>query len=125
MAVCIGVRICRRYVHHHTLLATDVAWHADVPGHKLVLDAHAVTYADIGICATILSHLCAKLNITTMEARCAASDYARLPTHMTFGKHKGLPLAEVPRDYVRWLLDQQNVDQYVRQAFMALNAKKS
>lgn len=87
-------------------------------------EAHSAA-ADIGICATILSHLCAKLNITTMEALCAASDDARLPTHMTFGKHKGLPLAEVPRDYVRWLLDQQNVDPYVRQAFMALNAKKS
>jgi exodeoxyribonuclease X len=87
-------------------------------------EAHSAA-ADIGICATILSHLCAKLNITTMEALCAASDDARLPTHMTFGKHKGLPLAEVPKDYVRWLLDQQNVDPYVRQAFMALNAKKS
>jgi exodeoxyribonuclease X len=44
---------------------------------------------------------------------------------MTFGKHKGLPLAEVPKDYVRWLLDQTNVDPFLRQAFMALNGKKN
>jgi uncharacterized protein (DUF3820 family) len=44
---------------------------------------------------------------------------------MTFGKHKGTPLAEVPKDYVRWLLDQPNVDPYVRQAFEILNNKKN
>jgi exodeoxyribonuclease X len=43
---------------------------------------------------------------------------------MTFGKHKGTPLSEVPKDYVRWLLDQPNVDPYLRQAFTALNLKK-
>jgi exodeoxyribonuclease X len=60
-----------------------------------------------------------------MEALWEASENARLPTHMTFGKHKGLPLSEVPKDYVRWLLDQANVDPYLRQAFTALSAKKS
>jgi exodeoxyribonuclease X len=43
---------------------------------------------------------------------------------MTFGKHKGTPLAEVPKDYVRWLLDQPNVDTYLRQAFATLSNKK-
>jgi exodeoxyribonuclease X len=43
---------------------------------------------------------------------------------MTFGKHKGTPLSEVPKDYVRWLLDQANVDPYLRQAFAAMNSKK-
>lgn len=80
--------------------------------------------ADIHICATLLEHLCHALNITSLEALWQASENARLPTHMTFGKHKGLPLAEVPKDYVRWLLDQPNTDQYVRLAFMAISGKK-
>ena len=25
---------------------------------------------------------------------------------MSFGKHKGEPLADIPRSYLRWLLDQ-------------------
>jgi exodeoxyribonuclease X len=80
--------------------------------------------ADIRICATLLEHLCRELNITSLEALWQASEHARLPSHMTFGKHKGLPLNEVPKDYVRWLLDQPNVDTYVKQAFMAISGKK-
>ena len=87
-------------------------------------EAHSAV-ADIGICGTILDHLCRKLHIDSMEALWEASENARLPTHMTFGKHKGLPLSEVPKDYVRWLLDQTNVDPYLRQAFMALGTKRS
>ena len=86
-------------------------------------DAHSAV-ADVGICGTILDHLCKKLNINSMESLWEASEKARLPTHMTFGKHKGLPLTEVPKDYVRWLLDQPHVDPYVRQAFMELSGKK-
>lgn len=82
-------------------------------------NAHSAE-ADIHICATILQHICNALTITTTEALWKASEAARLPSHMSFGKHKGLPLAEVPGDYVRWLLDQQNIDPYLRQAFMAL-----
>ena len=78
----------------------------------------------MGICGTILKHVCQKLEITSMASLYEISENARRPTHMTFGKHKGLPLAEVPKDYVRWLLEQQNVDPFVRQAFLALNSKR-
>lgn len=86
-------------------------------------NAHSAV-ADVGICGTILKHVCQKLEITSMASLYEISENARRPTHMTFGKHKGLPLAEVPKDYVRWLLEQQNVDPFVRQAFLALNSKR-
>jgi len=35
---------------------------------------------------------------------------------MPFGKHKGLPIREVPADYRRWLLGQSDVDPYLRRA---------
>jgi exodeoxyribonuclease X len=87
-------------------------------------NAHSAD-ADVQICATILQHLCKVLNITSIEALWTASESARLPSHMPFGKHKGLALAEVPGDYVRWLLDQQNIDPYLRQAFITLKKAKS
>ncbi|MEY3580548.1 MAG: hypothetical protein RI984_1652 [Pseudomonadota bacterium] len=87
-------------------------------------NAHSAD-ADVQICATILQHLCRVLNITSIEALWTASESARLPSHMPFGKHKGLALTEIPGDYVRWLLDQKNIDPYLRQAFMALKKAKS
>ena len=90
---------------------------------EILRNAHSAQ-ADIHICATILDHLCRELKITSVEALWQSSENARLPTHMTFGKHKGTPLAEVPKDYVRWLLDQPNVDPFLRQAFATLANKK-
>lgn len=34
-----------------------------------------------------------------------------LETKMTFGKHKGLKLKDLPSDYVRWCLSQKDMDQ--------------
>ena len=72
--------------------------------------------ADIRICATILEHICEKLQIDSLEALWEKSEASRIPSHMPFGKHKGLPIAEVPKDYVRWLLGQPDVDPYLRKA---------
>jgi len=76
--------------------------------------------ADIRICATILEHICKARHIDSLEVLWQKSEDARIPTHMPFGKHKGMPIAEVPRDYARWLLDQPNVDPFVRRAFLKL-----
>jgi len=38
---------------------------------------------------------------------------------MPFGKHKGTPMADVPRDYKAWLLNQPDVDPYLRKALAA------
>ena len=87
-------------------------------------NAHSAD-ADVQICATILLHICSALSITSIEALWMASESARLPRHMPLGQHKGVALTEVPGDYVRWLLDQQNIDPYLRQAFMALKKAKT
>ena len=80
-------------------------------------NAHAAA-ADIRICATILAHLCEALHISEIERLWERSEDARIPTHMPFGKHKGVPIAEVPKDYARWLLDQPNVDPAITKAFL-------
>jgi exodeoxyribonuclease X len=80
-------------------------------------NAHSAS-ADIQICATILEHICRDRGIDSLEALWQKSEEARIPTHMPFGKHKGMPIVDVPRDYARWLLDQPNVDPFVRRAFL-------
>ncbi len=41
------------------------------------------------------------------------SEDARMPTVMSFGKHKGELIKDIPRDYKRWLLNQPDVDPYL------------
>lgn len=45
-----------------------------------------------------------------------ASEAARIPSVMPFGKHKGMAIKDVPADYKRWLLGQADVDPYLRKA---------
>jgi exodeoxyribonuclease X len=49
----------------------------------------------------------------TWEELWIISEDARIPTVMSFGKHKGMPLGDVPQSYKRWLLDQPDVDPYL------------
>lgn len=44
------------------------------------------------------------------------SEEARVPKFMPFGKHKGMPIADVPRDYKAWLLRQDDIDPYLAKA---------
>ena len=78
-------------------------------------NAHSAL-ADVGICAKILESICAELKINTVEDLWITSEKARMPTHMPFGKHKGVPLNEVPMDYKSWLLGQSDIDPYLKKA---------
>ncbi len=75
-----------------------------------------VTRDQVGICAMIVENICSALNIETVEQLWIASESARTPTVMSFGKHKGIPLLEVPSDYKQWLLRQSDLDTYLRKA---------
>lgn len=44
------------------------------------------------------------------------SEDARIPTHIGFGKHKGMAITDLPSDYKRWLLNQADIDPFVRKA---------
>ena len=78
-------------------------------------NAHSAL-ADVENCAFILEKIVAKLGVTTIEELWNISEQARIPSHMTFGKHKGVAIADIPRDYKTWLLNQDNVDAYLRKA---------
>ena len=63
--------------------------------------------ADIHICGIIVEHLCRVLNITSDEVLWQIAENTRLPTHMNLSKHKGIPLAEVPKDCNRFHMHEQ------------------
>lgn len=81
-------------------------------------NAHSAK-ADVLICASILKALVKHFGITAIEGLYEASELARIPTHMSFGKHKGCALTELPADYKRWLVGQSDLDPYLRAALQA------
>lgn len=85
---------------------------------EMLKNAHSAL-ADVEICAVILKHICQIRSITTIEELWLASEKARAPSLMPFGKHKGVPMTEVPADYKRWLLGQGDIDPYLRKALEA------
>lgn len=72
---------------------------------------------DVKNCLIILSHIVFKLgDVKSWGDLWRHSEIARIPTVMPFGKHKGTPIQEIPRDYKIWLLNQPDIDQYLLKA---------
>ena len=72
--------------------------------------------ADIILTANILMHIIHHLNIQTIEQLYVASEEARIPKSISFGKHKGTSISDLPTDYVQWLMRQDDLDPYLRKA---------
>lgn len=76
--------------------------------------------ADVRVCKRVLASLVALLpGIQTWDDLWQASEVARVPTVMSFGKHKGELISNLPNDYKLWLLKQADTDPYLKQALMA------
>lgn len=84
-------------------------------------DAHSAG-ADVQLNAILLKHIfLAKPELNSWESLWAYSEQCRVPRVMPFGKHKGVPLAELPKDYVSWALKNlKDMDSYLRGALQAL-----
>ena len=61
-------------------------------------------------------HIIHQLNIQNIEELYIASEQARIPKSITFGKHKGTAIQDLPKDYIQWLLRQDDLDIYLRKA---------
>ena len=73
---------------------------------------------DVRICATILEKICIELDVSSFEHLWELSEDARTPTIMPFGKHKGTLITDIPIDYKKWLLNQDNIDPYLKDALL-------
>lgn len=79
-------------------------------------NAHSAE-ADIDFCHRVLDAIIEKAGpFDSFEALWEFSEECRVPTTFTFGKHKGSAIADVPLDYVMWMLRQDDVDPYLRKA---------
>lgn len=72
--------------------------------------------ADIILTANILMHILHELNIPDIETLYIVSEEARIPESLTFGKHRGSKIQDLPKDYIQWLLRQEDLDPYLRKA---------
>ena len=72
--------------------------------------------ADTLFTAFILEHIIDRLGITDLQSLFLHSEKARIPTKITFGKHKGTLIKDLPGDYVGWLLRQPDLDPYLHKA---------
>lgn len=80
-------------------------------------EAHSAWH-DVANCRRILLHVLGKAGpFASFEDLWRASELMRIPTVMPFGKWKGTAIKSVPPDYKRWLLNQPDVDPYLRKAF--------
>ena len=77
--------------------------------------------ADIILTANILMHIIYQLKIQTIEELFEASEDARIPRSINFGKHRGTAIVDLPADYIQWLLRQEDLDPYLRKALENAN----
>lgn len=79
-------------------------------------DAHSAG-ADILMCADILKAMLPKLGVVNLSQLWEASEDARIPRKMTFGKFAGQPISAVDRGYSNWYRRQPDPDPYLLEAF--------
>lgn len=72
---------------------------------------------DVIACCSILAVICEKFGITSMEELYAASEDARVPSIMPFGKFKGEPVTRVDTGWRSWYARQSDPDPYILEAF--------
>lgn len=83
---------------------------------NLLKSAHSAL-ADVQNCRSLLVHLISRAgHAADWETLWQLSEQARVPKVMTFGKHKGSLIADIPADYKAWLLRQPDVDPYLQAA---------
>lgn len=79
---------------------------------------------DAAVCLAILKNVMFKAGpFVDFEQLWQASERMRIPTKMPFGKHKGMLIGDIPRDYRQWLLRQSDIDTYLVQAVRQSMAK--
>ena len=95
---------------YYFLNGTSPSVKATVQGAHRALD-------DVLMTRNILHHIIKKLNVHDLERLYAASEDARIPKIMTFGKFKDQPISAVDRGYANWYRRQTDTDPYVIEAF--------
>lgn len=115
-----------------TLNLARILW-PDLESHKLQtlryqfnlkaslggVDAHRAM-GDVAVLINLVEFAGQTFNMS-MEDLFAKSLERRIVQTMKFGKHKGKKIIDLPKDYVRWLLDLDNLDEDLRHTLNKLH----
>lgn len=110
------------YPHGDDHKLTTMVFALDLPrpagAHRVMSDIYSAYY--------LAKHICERTGMTIRqlaEASTAPMEVASIP----FGKHKGLPMSQVPKSYIRWALENmKDLDGDLQYTFeLALNKKKN
>lgn len=82
---------------------------------KHLRNAHNARW-DIYFTGVVLQAIVENLAIKDMNSLYQMSEIARIPKRITFGKHKGELIDELPDSYIDWLLKQPELDPYLIKA---------
>lgn len=96
---------------------TAMLYHLERPRARgLVKNAHCAK-DDVDNCLILLNHIIKAIgNKVTWKELWDLSEIARIPTKMPFGKYYGIPIKDVPYDYIKWLKRQPDLDPYLLKA---------
>lgn len=121
-------RICTRALSFKLWPAADshtqsamIYLHYRTEAAGLLRNAHAAL-DDVKNCRLLLVKILDTLAVTLgrpvsdWEELWDISEDSRIPTVIGFGKHRGMAISDLPSDYKRWLLNQSDLDPYVRKA---------
>lgn len=87
---------------------------------RLLLKSAHEAFGDVWMTKQLLIAILEKLGIgESWETLWQFSETARIPTHFTFGKHKGMAIKDAPSDYKAWFLRQPDIDPYLAIALKA------
>lgn len=101
----------------HTQSALLYRLAKDRPRVREALKSAHSAEADVRFCSIILKRELVLIQPDSWEALWNYSEQARIPDVMPFGKHRGVPIRELPKEYVRWALGNlADMDEYLRRA---------
>lgn len=104
----------------HSLGAMSYMLSIDLKATRGLLRSAHSAMTDVKLCLYLLRRIDEKAGpFKDWESLWEFSEASRIPDKMTFGKHAGMAISQVPADYKRWLLGQPDVDPYLRKALTA------
>ena len=101
----------------HTQSALMYALFGATPATRDRLKGAHSAGEDIKMCADILQVIVIRLGVKNLSQLWEASEDARVPKIMTFGKFAGRPISAVDRGYSNWYRRQPDPDPYLLEAF--------
>jgi exodeoxyribonuclease X len=108
-------------VDSHGLSAMYYRMFGALPETRDELQSAHSAAADVQLCLELLLAMlldrAPQHSVNRPEELWKFSEQCRIPTHMTFGKHKGKPVGLVDAGWIKWYRGQPDTDPYLLQAF--------